>query len=94
MAMRTIARNAEYVIKVVSKPEKALDENAGYLYAVFTREEAKYGSLAYPELQVDSFEECLEWISSSIDRKFKFQVSPEYKEQLQSWLSDAQRRSC
>lgn len=94
MAMRTIARNAEYVIKVVSKPEKALNENAGYLYAVFTREEAKYGSLAYPEWQTDSFEECLEWISSSIGRKFKFQVSPEYKEQLKSWLSDPQRRSC
>ena len=92
--MKTIARNAEYVIKVVSKPEKALDENTGYLYAVFTREEAKYGSLAYPELQADSFEECLEWISSSIDRKFKFQVSPEYKERLKSWLSDPQRRSC
>lgn len=85
--MKTIARNAEYVIKEVSR--NAQDENAGYQFAVYTREEAKYGALAYPEWQADSFEECLEWIEESVVRKFKFQTSPEYRDRFNAWLDKA-----
>lgn len=82
--MKTIARNSEYIIKQVTK--NAEKENAGYMFAVFTREEAKYGSLAYPEWQADSFQECLEWVASSNARKFAFQVAPEYRDAFDAWL--------
>lgn len=84
--MKIIARNAEYVIKKVTKD--AMLENAGYQYAIFTREEAKYGALAYPEWQTDSFKECLEWISESNARKLAFQVAPEYREEFEAWLQE------
>ena len=84
--MKIIARNAEYVIKVVTRD--AEQENAGYQYAVFTREEAKYGALAYPEWQADSFRECLEWIDSAVARKYNFSVAPEYRAEFQAWLQE------
>lgn len=82
--MKIVARNAEYVIKKVSRNAEL--ENAGYEFAIFTREEAKYGALAYPEWQTDSFRECLEWIDTSVARKFAFQVAPEFREEYDAWL--------
>lgn len=84
--MKIIARNAEYVIKVVTRD--AEQENAGYQFAVFTREEAKYGALAYPEWQTDSFRECLEWIDTAVSRKFNFSVAPEYRDAFHAWLQE------
>lgn len=82
--MRIIARSPLYVIKEVSR--NADEENAGYRYAVFTREEAAYGALGYPEFQCETFEECLEVIQESVSRGAYITTSKEYRDRYREWL--------
>lgn len=81
--MKTAARTAGYVIKVSTKDD--FSDNDGYAFAIFTKDEAKFGNEGYPEWLADSFEECLDWVKGSEERRWHVTASPDYKEKAQKW---------
>lgn len=81
--MKVAVRTPGYLVKQATKDL----ENDGYKFAVFTKEEAAFGSLGNPEWQCDSIGEALDFIVELESRRLQLSVAPEFKDSVREWLA-------
>jgi hypothetical protein len=76
--LHIVARTPDYIVKQTEDP----NENDGYPVAIYTREEAKYGKLAYPEWQCETVYHAIEWIVGAANRRLQVTCLPEVRDEV------------